>query len=280
MVKFHWWVRLVAIIVSIIISFVIGIEAAAGQTATQIFSGSLSSGPGAGIPSQVTYPVSAYAGETLTFTLDYSGGNSCLDGWLLLSVNGNTLVPFLSGLGGGFSGSMVRTYELPATTTVEVKIEIVCRHATSVWQVMNLAYTLTITFDAPATLPVAVDAEAAAGLRRITLDRSLPIVIYAPTPAAAAQGELFIAIWKVDIYGIGSPALTISADELSALPDHPANNLEIARTADGFIRVYKLTTGEFQVNVGPLPDGKTHVVIFDAIPPTRTYGYTWTPVAP
>ncbi|MBI5928957.1 MAG: hypothetical protein HY862_06595 [Chloroflexi bacterium] len=270
MVKLHSWIRIFVIIMVIVANLIVGIESAAGQG--QTFSGSLSSGPGAGGPSQATYVISATAGDTLNFAVDYSGSNSCLDGWLLLSVNDQLLSPWLAGLYSDFSGTVNYAYVMPATMDITVKIEIACRHATSIMQVMYLAYTMNISVgDASTVDPITT--EITAGIQRVTVDNSLPVTIYVPT--LEAQGELFIHIWQRAENGFSYPRLTISADDLLALPDFPTENLLIASTADEFIRVYKLTTGEFQVNVGPLDDGKIHVLIFDGIPFTRVYGYTF-----
>jgi hypothetical protein len=55
----------------------------------------------------------------------------------------------------------------------------------------------------------------------------------------------------------------------------PAVNTELARTPDGQIRVYRLATGEFQVNIGPDAAGIERVTIFEGIPPARIYSSEW-----
>lgn len=54
-----------------------------------------------------------------------------------------------------------------------------------------------------------------------------------------------------------------------------AENTLIAQNADGTVSFYKLTTGEYQLNVGPDADGKVEVTIFDGFPATNIYGYSF-----
>lgn len=75
----------------------------------------------------------------------------------------------------------------------------------------------------------------------------------------------------------GIAVVSLTADDLAALPETPDENTLIAvgteTTYWGDVNVYQLTTGEIQVNVGPDAEGKVRVTIYDAIPPTRVYGY-------
>ena len=93
------------------------------------------------------------------------------------------------------------------------------------------------------------------------------------TNGAVYTDEDGIGVYGVDENGDGFEALFISAAELAALPDMPAENLLLAGDADGPFAIFKLTTGEYQVNIGPDAEGKVQVVIFDGIPPTTVYGY-------
>jgi len=75
----------------------------------------------------------------------------------------------------------------------------------------------------------------------------------------------------------GFAVVTLTAQELAALPETPEENTLIATGTEttywGEVNVYQLTTGELQVNVGPDAEGKVRVTIYDALPPTRIYGY-------
>lgn len=269
MLKLHVWFRIAAIILVILLNLMIGFESAAGA----VYTGNLSSGPGASNPSSVTYQIPAVVGDTLNVTLDYSGYNTCGGAWVVISFNRDTPYPMMTYSYGGFTGSATYTYTPYVDGDVALRLEVACRHATSVMEVTTLDYTMTVTVNAPPPPnenPYA--AEEAAGLQRLPPGSELPVVIYTPTAAAAANGDLFIDIWQLDEHGVGQPFLYISEDELLGLPELPVENILIA--SDGLVKVYKLRTGEYQVNIGPLADGKIHVRIFDNIPPTHVYGYT------
>lgn len=93
----------------------------------------------------------------------------------------------------------------------------------------------------------------------------------------APEGDAF-TLFGVGLDGTtGFAVVTLSAEELAALPETPEENTLIATGTEatywGEVNVYQLTTGEIQVNVGPDAEGKVRVTIYDAIPPTRVYGY-------
>lgn len=87
--------------------------------------------------------------------------------------------------------------------------------------------------------------------------------------AGAAPVAMYAVNGGLDIYQInandeGVLVIRITRAELDALPANPAQNLEIA-SVNG-ISFYKLTDGQYQVNVGPLADGKVHSCVFGDIP--------------
>ena len=51
----------------------------------------------------------------------------------------------------------------------------------------------------------------------------------------------------------------------------PEENLLIAQSEDGTVALYKLTTGEYQVNAGPDADGYVYVLIWTGIPAEDVY---------
>lgn len=222
------------------------------------------------------HAVHAEQGAVLTLTLDASGSCNCRIGGGYILANNTQVGPFslVSQPTHGnatFADQFVFQYPVTQTGDVLLRIELYAGYSGfgSPAETITMNYALTVSgVSSPTHL-----LEQAAGVQRVGSDPSLPVVIYVPTPAAHQKGELYIDIWQLDGQGIGHPAVTISADDLLALPDFPRENLLIA--SKGFISVYKLTTGEYQVNVGPLADGKVHVLIFDDIPPTHTYRYTW-----
>jgi hypothetical protein len=93
------------------------------------------------------------------------------------------------------------------------------------------------------------------------------------TDAAIYVDNDEISVYVIDAEGNGTLALSVDPDSLDALPDFPETNTLIAQSADGFVSLYKLTTGEYQFNIGPDAEGKTRVIIFDGIPPSNVYGY-------
>lgn len=77
-------------------------------------------------------------------------------------------------------------------------------------------------------------------------DMAAPVAVY-PTPFATGTGLRFYAI---DAAGAGMLVLEVSPEMIAAVPDQPTENTLIASTPDGSIALYRLTTGEFQVNAG------------------------------
>lgn len=82
----------------------------------------------------------------------------------------------------------------------------------------------------------------------------------------------------IDVYGVdedsnGFLVFSVGKAELNALPDCPATNILIAANdpANPTIALYKLTTCQYQLNIGPDQDGKVSVYIFDTVPPTTFY---------
>jgi len=77
-----------------------------------------------------------------------------------------------------------------------------------------------------------------------------------------------------DATGEGTLALEVTPEMIAAVPEMPPANTLIAATADGRIALYRLTTGEYQVNSGPNVEGYIDVVIFDELSPLSSY-YTY-----
>jgi hypothetical protein len=71
--------------------------------------------------------------------------------------------------------------------------------------------------------------------------------------------------------GMGYPAIFVPYTELPGTPTSLEGNLLIA--SYGNIGFYRLTSGEYQVNAGPDPEGKTYVLIWDGCPQTYVQAY-------
>lgn len=93
------------------------------------------------------------------------------------------------------------------------------------------------------------------------------------TVGAVYADEDGVAVYAINDKSVGELALFVTTEELKALPEKPDENLLVAQSEDGKFALYKLTTGEYQVNMGPDAEGKVQVIIFDALPPKKVYGY-------
>lgn len=100
---------------------------------------------------------------------------------------------------------------------------------------------------------------------RLNAGNDLPVVIY---PRLNRSGEPFLDFYTSPDGERGIRTLTVDADTLADLPENPESNREIATTRDGLATLYKLTSGEYQVNYQPTAEGKVPVVIFDALSPS------------
>lgn len=82
-----------------------------------------------------------------------------------------------------------------------------------------------------------------------------------------------IVVYGIDERGKGFTAAFVFAEDI---PEGiPVRNLLLAQSPDGRYAIYRLTTGEYQVNVGPNEDGKVYVVIFEDLSGSGAYTYTF-----
>ncbi len=99
------------------------------------------------------------------------------------------------------------------------------------------------------------------------------VVLY---PGTDAQGNPAIRVFGVGEDGAGFYLFTITQQDIAAFVGNPpAVNTPIMTI--GNITLYALTSGEFQLNIGPDAEGKTQVIIFDSLAPGHLYGYTVEP---
>lgn len=70
-----------------------------------------------------------------------------------------------------------------------------------------------------------------------------------------------IEIWTVDADGNALPVIRLSASELEAYAEAPAEHTLVASSGD--IALYKLSTGEWQLSSGEA-EGKIRTVYFDS----------------
>ncbi len=89
-----------------------------------------------------------------------------------------------------------------------------------------------------------------------------------------ADGVPGIVFYGVDDAGNGTFVFSITEDDIAPWRDNaPAENTLIKQSPDGYYQLWVLTTGEFQLMVGPDDEGKTLVIIFTGLTPSNIYGY-------
>ena len=78
-----------------------------------------------------------------------------------------------------------------------------------------------------------------------------------------------IEIGKVGALGYDELAIWLTSAELAALPENPEQHMLVDQYYE--IAMYKLTTGEFQINYGPDAEGKVYVLNFTGCPAQNIY---------
>jgi hypothetical protein len=89
-------------------------------------------------------------------------------------------------------------------------------------------------------------------------------------PGRDSEGNVILNIYGVDADGNGYYLFSISPSDFGDAPDE---NTELKTV--GNVTLYQLTTGELQLNIGPDAEGKVQVIIFDGLPPSVIYGYSY-----
>lgn len=87
-----------------------------------------------------------------------------------------------------------------------------------------------------------------------------PYVVFTPTTSSGCS----ILVMAVDNNGKGRDVIRVGSKDLAALPAKPEKNTLIA--SKSIYALYKLTTGEYQVNVGPDAENKVHVARWAGCP--------------
>lgn len=88
---------------------------------------------------------------------------------------------------------------------------------------------------------------------------------------ADAQGSPDVKVWCLDPQGYASTiGMTLSKASLSGLSVNPSSNTLIDQNNSCLVSVsaYLLTTGEYQVTIGPDTAGVVNQIIFSGLPPT------------
>lgn len=91
-----------------------------------------------------------------------------------------------------------------------------------------------------------------------------PVAIYPVFDEDSYGIEIWIV--KADENGVGRFGFFVSSVDLDALPENPKEPILVAESEDGFVKLYKLPTGELQVNAGPDHEGKIFVFTLEDFP--------------
>jgi hypothetical protein len=86
------------------------------------------------------------------------------------------------------------------------------------------------------------------------------------------DGKTGLQVWIVDGLTVPAFALDISGDAIEEAQAQEGVTLLIGETEDGLVQVYKLATGEIQINYGPDSEGKIFVYRFTDL---RVGAYTF-----
>lgn len=94
-------------------------------------------------------------------------------------------------------------------------------------------------------------------------------------PASDDIGRPALHIYCVDEKGNGYLGLKVTQEMIDEEgdPEELEENVKVADTdkCRVYVGFYLLTTGEYQVNIGPKPNGDVAVVIFNGMPPNHVY---------
>jgi hypothetical protein len=96
-------------------------------------------------------------------------------------------------------------------------------------------------------------------------------------PRQDDQGNPVLHIYCIVEKGNGSLGYVLSRDLFSQATAKPSKNTQVGET-DACrvpIKFYVLTTGEYQINIGPNAEGKVDVIVFTGLPPMNVHYYHW-----
>ncbi len=83
-----------------------------------------------------------------------------------------------------------------------------------------------------------------------------------PPNAVLYHTDGMLTIIEADADGNWNTVLSMTDDALSQVAAAPA--VDTLVTSEANLSLYKLTSGEWQINTAPDAEGKVHVVVFDA----------------
>lgn len=80
-----------------------------------------------------------------------------------------------------------------------------------------------------------------------------------------AEGNPMLEIYCIDENSQGNLTLLITESDVSAITTPPESNQLVAESDDCAVSFYVLTTGEYQINIGPDSEGKIVALIFQSL---------------
>jgi hypothetical protein len=97
------------------------------------------------------------------------------------------------------------------------------------------------------------------------------------SPKLDEQGRPALDVYCLDELGNGTLKRTITQDDIDEVAEHPVRNTKIASISGCLVPVsfYRLSTGEFQFNIGPEISGHVTEIIFSSLPPRGVYFRDW-----
>jgi len=94
------------------------------------------------------------------------------------------------------------------------------------------------------------------------------------TPVDSKTDECRIDIYRLVDNRRGRRIIRITPQEQAELAEFPETNILIEAVGD--VALYKLTTGEYQINNGPDDEGKVHVINWTGCPAENVYESSFT----
>lgn len=85
------------------------------------------------------------------------------------------------------------------------------------------------------------------------------------TFGAAYVDDTGIYVYRIGADSQGYLAASATAQQLANVAECPTENVPIAVSEDGRFGIYRLTSCEYQVNIGPDDEGKVEVLVFSSL---------------
>lgn len=98
-----------------------------------------------------------------------------------------------------------------------------------------------------------------------------PAALYSFTDSAGKTG---LRVYAIDASDKGEKVIELDSAELAAFPTNPDSAIMIADGLFNGIKLYKLPSSAYQINVNDGRVAKVHVCEFNSVPPTRVKVYT------